>query len=327
MAVGSEARVVSIEERRGTMKRAMHEVFDLGPVKAAMNAKGNPIMVTSYHPDAEAVHLVPEKDPNYIFNIDLLKVGVMALELNMKFYTWGYHGTGKTTFHEQMHAHLSKPFLRVQHTINTEEAHILGQMLVKDGSTYFEPGPLPLAMRHGWTYCADEYDRAPSTVLSVYQPVLEGKPLVIKEAPLDWRIVKPHANFRFVATGNSNGVGDETGLYQSTQMGDASNYSRFGVTEEVGYMPDEQETAVVAAQGGIDKKDAAKLVKFANEVRTAYKGGRIGSTISPRELINAAQIGLVRGSDWRGGLRYAFANRLSRVDKEVCEQFAQRLFG
>ena len=34
-----------------------------------------------------------------------------------------------------------------------------------------------------------------------------------------------------------------------------------------------------------------------------------------------------RGGDWRGGLKLAFANRLTRTDREVCDSFAQRIFG
>jgi cobaltochelatase CobS len=200
-------------------------------------------------------------------------------------------------------------------------------MLARDGSTYFEPGPLALAMKHGWVYCADEYDFAMPAVLAVYQPVLEGEPLYIKEAPPEWRHIVPHPNFRFVATGNTNGSGDETGLYQGTQLGNAANYSRFAVTEEVGYMAPKIEAAVVAQQSGAAISDAERVVDFANEVREAFKASRISATISPRELIAAAKVGLVKGSDWRTGLKLAFTNRLPRVDKETVEQFAQRVFG
>jgi len=313
--------------RMAVKRQPFHEVFDLGSAKAAMNARGEPIMISvmqGLDPDAQA--LIPDVDENYVFNIDLTKTALIGLELGMPVYFWGYHGTGKTTAFEQIAARTKRPFLRVQHTINTEEAHIVGQYVVKDGSTNFQLGPLPTAMLFGYEYCADEYDFAMPSVLSVYQPVLEGKPLVIKDAPPELRVIRPHPNFRFVATGNTNGGGDETGLYQGTQIQNAANYSRFSIVEEVGYMEPKIEATVVAGQSGIDRKDAEKLVAFAKDVRDAFKAGRIGATISPRELISSAKLGLVRGSDWRGGLRLGFTNRLSRTDKEVVEQYAQRLF-
>lgn len=69
-------------------------------------------------------------------------------------------------------------------------------------------------MKHGWVYLADEYDFAFPQILGVYQPVLEGEALVIKEATPEWRRITPHERFAFIGTGNTNGSGDETGLYQ-----------------------------------------------------------------------------------------------------------------
>lgn len=324
--VEETGKVVSMTGRGRDTKQPMHDLFGFGAVKAAMNARGEPIQVT-VKGSTDFDDMIPAADPNYVYNIDLTKTVLMSLELGMAIYLWGYHGTGKTSSLRNVCAVTRRPWVRVQHTINTEEAHIVGQMLARDGSTYFEPGPLALAMKHGWVYCADEYDFAMPAVLSVYQPVLEGEPLYIKEAPPEWRHIVPHADFRFVATGNTNGSGDESGLYQGTQLGNAANYSRFGVTEEVGYMAEKIEAAVVSAQSGADIRDAEKIVGFATEVRNAFKGARIGSTISPRELIAAAKIGLVKGSDWKAGLKLAFTNRLPRVDKETVEQFAQRIFG
>lgn len=308
--------------------RALATVFGLGASAAAMNSKGDPIMIPYYVDVAEEdAHLIPEIDPNYVFDIESVKSVMIANFISAPLYVWGYHGTGKTTLLEQIAARTNAPFVRIQHTANTEEAHIVGQYEVKDGDTVFNYGPLPLAMLRGHKYCADEYDRAPPGVSSVYQPVLEGKPLFIKEAPPDMRLVKPHPNFRFQATGNTNGAGDETGLYQGAIMQDAANYSRFGVTLMIDYMEPKVETSVVAAQSGIQVKDARKLVDFANHVRDSFRASRLSATISPRELIYAAKIGHMRGGMWREGLKAAWSNRLTRTDRETTDSFAQRVFG
>jgi cobaltochelatase CobS len=289
---------------------------------------------------ADDLAWIPKVDPEYIFNVDLTKIALMALELNKPALFWGFHGTGKTTQWEQVCARTCRPFQRVQHTVNTEEAHILGQYIVvseitigADGKehvhavTRFNPGPLALAMKRGWVYCADEYDFGMPSVLAAYQPVMEGKPLIIKDAPPEWRVIEPHPNFRFVATGNTNGGGDETGLYQGTQIQNAANYSRFAVTKQVGYMDAKIEAAVVAGKSGIRMQEANQIVDYAQKIRTAFAGGQISNTVSPRELINAALFGVVTGGNWREGLALAFANRLSPTDREVCDQYAQRLFG
>jgi cobaltochelatase CobS len=310
----------------GASKRApMHEVFGLGNVKAALNARGEAIPISIVNPGAFS-DMVPKQDAGYIFNIDLLKTVLLGLELKIPVYLWGHAGVGKSTVLEQVCARTNRPYMRIQHTINTEEAHIVGQTLANASGTYFEPGPLALAMRHGWTYNADEYDYAHASVLSVYQAILEGKPLVIKEAPTEWRVVHPHPEFRFVATGNTNGSGDEEGLYAGTNIGNAANYSRFGIVERVEYMPRNQEIMVLVNQSGITKEDAGKLVDFAKAIRDSYEASKMSATIGPRELIYAGMIGLRRGS-WRTGLSLAFINRLGKVDRETADGVAQRIFG
>lgn len=308
-----------------------HHLFDLGNAKAAMNSAGNPIniKVMENHND-EDVNYLPDIDPAYVFNIDLLKKVVIGFELGMPIYLWGYHGTGKTTILQQAAARTKRPFIRVQHTINMQESDILGQWTVKDGSTIFQLGPLPMAMINGWVYCADEYDFAMPSVSAVYQPVLEGQALLIKDAPPQFRKITPHANFRFVATGNTNGVGDETGLYQGTLVQNAANYSRFKITDEVTYMEAKIEESILISKTSIDRPSAAKVVKFANQIREAFADGKISMTVSPRELLSACELAIVYGANLQPnfvqGLELAFANRLSRVDKKTVQELMQRHF-
>jgi cobaltochelatase CobS len=319
------ASVVPIH-KAGVSKQALHEVFKLGKVKAALNARGDGIPITVFDRGGEFDDHVPDHDPAYIFNINLLKTVMLGVELNMPVYLWGHAGVGKTTIIEQICAHTGRPWIRVQHTGNTEESHILGQWTVKNGETVFELGPLPLAMINGWMYVADEYDFAFPSVTAVYQSVLEGKPLIIKEAPKELRIIRPHANFRFVGTGNTNGSGDETGLYQGTNLQNAANYERFAIVERVEYMPKAQEEAILVNQTGIVKEDAKKLVDFATQIRDAYDSKKITMTISPRTLIYAAKLGMAR-NDFKVGLHQSFINRLTSVDRETASAVAQRIFG
>ncbi|MBX4911398.1 AAA domain-containing protein [Rhizobium bangladeshense] len=328
-------------------ERSLAEIFDLD-ASTALSSTGNPIMLrclTEHHPEADAY--INPSDPDYVFNIDLVKKVCLGFELGMNVYLWGYHGTGKTTVLEQCAARTGRPFLRVQHTGNTEEAHILGQYVVKtimvdaqelgpDGRihavkkpqtvTEFQYGPLAMAMKYGMVYCADEYDFAMPSVIALYQPVLEGKPLVIKDAPIDQRVIHPHPDFRFVATGNTNGVGDETGLYQGTMIQNAASYSRFHITEEVKYMDAKQEALVLRSKAGLGKPDAEKFVKVANAIRESFAKGEMSMTISPRELITAASLTIVFGNNPTLGFKLAFINRCSRIDQVTVEQVVQRHF-
>ena len=321
MSETTVAREIGEEDER----QPLNEIFDLGAAPAALTASGGPIPITvmGRHEFAE---MVPDIDKNHVHDIDLLKVILMGLEENMPLYLWGHSGTGKTTSLLQVCATTNRPILRVQHTLNTEESHILGYTELKGSETRFNPGPLALAMRHGWVYLADEYDFAVPHVLSVYQPVLEGHPLVIKEAEGEWRVVKPHPRFRLVATGNTNGVGDESGLYQGTQLQNAANFERFAIVREVKYMEPKMEELILQSQAGLHSTDATNLVKFGTMVREAVDRAEITMPISPRALINAGKLGTMRG-DFYQGLELAYINRLSSIDREAVRQMAQRVLG
>lgn len=306
-------------------KQPFHDVFALGTAPAAMSALGKPIPITVLTPDAEGAEFIPPIDPDYVFPVDVLKNVVMAVEMNIPVYIWGHAGTGKTTLLSQVAARTGRPVLRVQHTANMEEDQIVGGWRVRAGQTVFELGPLAMAMKYGWTYIADEYDFGRPEVLSVYQAVLEGSPLFIKEADMANRIIRPHANFRLFATGNTNGQGDESGLYGGTNMQNAANFERFGVVQQMPWMEFETEARVISRKAKIPLEDAKKLVDFAKRVREEFDGQKMSNPISPRSLIYAGKLGIAR-KNYQTGLELAFLNRLTAVDREAATQLAQRTF-
>lgn len=317
---------VKAPEPNSIVPKAMNELFGLGKAKNAFNKRGGPIMISTIH-EPNGKEFVPDVDENYVYDIEELKDVLLGVELNKPVLVWGHKGCGKSTLFEQIAARRNQPLMRVQHTGNTEESHIVGMWTVKNSQTVFELGPLPLAMKNGWIYMADEYDFGVPQVLSVYQAVLEGKPLVIKEADLENRIIKPHPNFRFVATGNTNGSGDETGLYQGTIVQNSANYDRFGVVLKKDYMSPKMEAKILIGQvPALAEIEAEKLSDFARLVREAFDGSKISDTISPRGLINAADLGLRKQSMIKG-LELSFMNKLSKIDREVVSAIAQRVLG
>lgn len=330
------AKILPFTPPNSTIKRPMHEVFELpldesmrSPPKKGQTA-GDPIMIDTMDQgslSADCVEAIPEVNGDYVFIADELKDLVMAIQLNIPALIWGYHGSGKTTLIEQACARMGRPMMRVQHTDTTEESHIVGQMVVRNSATEFDYGPLAEAMMKGWVYLADEYDFAHPAVIAVYQAVLEGKPLYIKEAPPAQRLIKPHPHFRFIATGNTNGSGDDTGLYSGTKIGNAAAYSRFGITIYKDYPEPKTEVAILRGSVPITQDVAEKLVDFAGRIRTMYIAGEISLPISPRELIRSAMIGVVKGGAFRRGIELAYSNRLDKTQGEAVKQTAQRVFG
>lgn len=321
-----------------TAKGHMHELFKLGTNKLAFSAAtGKPIPLTVL--DRNTVpepHLIPEFDDGYIFNVDTLKSLLIGIEMGIPTYIYGHAGLGKSTIWEQIAAATNRPMRRVQHTVNTEESHIVGQYVVvhvedpKTGElkakTEFQLGDLPLAMLNGEIFMADEYDRAYPSVLSVYQAVLEGKPLHIKEAPPEFRLIRPHPQFRFVATGNTNGAGDDTGLYQATVVQDAATFERFGIVERIDYMDEKEEVAILKAKTRCSEKDAKNVVRYANEIRKNAFPKEVSLTIGPRVMINMVNVG-IRRSNMLKGVEVAYANRLPESERRAALSIAERIMG
>ena len=309
-----------------SQKRFFHELFGFDKTnRDALSARDTPISIKVFEPKDHGVaaDLIPDRDTNYVFDANLTKTVVMALEMNVPIYLWGHAGVGKTSLYEQVASITNRPYTRVQHTANMEEADVEGRWIAIKGEMVFQNGPLTDAMEQGHVYCADEYDFASPMILSVYQAVLEGKPLFIKAAS---KKVYPHPNFRFVASGNTNGAGDESGLYQGTMLQNAANYERFGVVERVNYMPAKSEIDILTRKTSITRADAEKIVKFATQMREGFDKKDIAIPMSPRSTLNAAKLGTVR-ADMKFGITTAYINRLPEVSAATAKQVMQRIFG
>ena len=153
---------------------------------------------------------VPAKIPNYVpfGHFDDVRT-VLASNRFYPMFVTGLSGNGKTTMIEQACAALGRECFRVNITNMTDEDELLGSFVLEDGKTIWKDGPVTLAARRGAVLLLDEYDQATPKTMCL-QPVLEGKPFLIKRIN---EIITPAAGFTVVATANTKGQGDETGRF------------------------------------------------------------------------------------------------------------------
>jgi cobaltochelatase CobS len=276
---------------------------------------------------------IPTIDDTDVFPTAELSSVLIALDsrFNKPLLIWGYHGSGKTTLAEQVCARTGRPAITVQHDVGTEGSDVVGQWVLKGKETVFEYGPLARAMRDGLVYIADEYDFALPNVLSIYQGVLNGGALFIKNAPAEMAIVRPHKNFRFIATGNTNGAGDEIGLYQGTQLQNAANYSRFGITIKLDYQKADVEKRIINAKiPGLPANHTDYLITFAAKVREAFANKTITNTLSTRELVNICMLAVLKAKgsklNWTYATEVGFINRMPEVDRKAIKDIVQKVF-
>jgi len=233
------------------------------------------------HPDC------PDVDPAYQFRLRHLIKFMSAIQFGQNIWLHGHTGTGKTTLAEQIAARIGFPIERLNLDSNLERADIVGgvEITVDGGSpkTKFREGILPRAMQQPCIFVLDEIDAGRPDVLFVIQRALERKGLTLTED--GGRTVKPHELFRFVATANSRGQGDEHGWYQGVRPMNLAMLNRFGAFIEVPYLDqDDEERLLSKSYPALSAGQVKEMAQFATEIRNAFTGGEISQTMSPRNL-------------------------------------------
>tara|TARA_R110002124_G_scaffold159517_1_gene326753 strand:+ start:1368 stop:3317 length:1950 start_codon:yes stop_codon:yes gene_type:complete len=237
------------------------------------------------HPDCPAI------DPTYQFRMYMLIKFLSAIKFGHNSWLHGHTGTGKTTFIEQVAAHCGVPIERLNLDSNLERADVVGgqEITVEDGApkTVYREGILPRAMQKPCWFICDEIDAGRADMLFVLQRALEGKGITITED--GGRVVAPHDLFRFVATANSRGQGDEFGFYAGVRPLNIAMLDRFTMFIEVPYLDKVDEMRLLkTAYPDLSDNDRNEFCEFSQKVRAAFINGEISKTLSPRGLHSMA---------------------------------------
>lgn len=286
-------------------------------------------------------HFTPKADPNYQFVSsilsDVLAWWQVTQTLPDGLYLTGPTGSGKSSIICQLAARLNLSLQRLTAHSRMEMPELIGHHIVMDGDLIWQDGPLTTAMRHGHIFLLDEMDLLDSGTAAGLNGILEGAPLTIAEN--GGEIVTPHEDFRFIATGNTNGGGDRLGVYSGTMQQNAAFMDRMWVIE-VGYAPEEIERAILAkVVPQLPALISKQMVTMANEIRGLFMGsdgnaGAIELTLSTRTLIRWATISwFMQGKSAQGinpivyALDRALANRGNPETKKALHELCQRHFG
>jgi cobaltochelatase CobS len=234
------------------------------------------------HPD------VPEPDSSFRFYTAVLAEALHAIAENEIIWLHGHSGCGKSEFWPQVAARLNMPFTRVNLDGHLTRSDIVGGMkLVSDGKggseTRFIEGALPRAMSRPGILLLDEFDCGDPEIMPIFQPVLEGKPIVLLED--GGRIVYPHPMFRIAITGNSTGLGSESQMYLNVHEQSAATRDRISAFVEMPYMPAKIEKEVIMARmPDADEDFVEKLIGLANKVREGFAKDEIFTLFSTRAV-------------------------------------------
>ena len=277
---------------------------------------------------------VPDFDDSYCFDHDTTLAIMVAFAHNRRLLIQGYHGTGKSTHVEQVAARLNWPCIRINLDSHISRIDLIGKdaIVLKDGKqiTEFRDGILPWALQSPIALVFDEYDAGRPDVMFVIQRVLEvdGKMTLLDQN----RVLRPHPAFRLLATANTVGLGDTTGLYHGTQQINQGQLDRWNLVTTLNYLPHDEETAIVLSKCPDYNKDAegqqtiSSMVRVADLSRAGFMAGDISTVMSPRTVITWAENNLIFG-DIGTAFRMTFLNKCDELERTTVAEYYQRCFG
>lgn len=324
-----------VHMKRPTTIFSAREAFnlDLGPER---DDQGNPVLdkqgkevprdreVFGY---SEASPHTPEIVPGYVFPKDDTLAILMGIAGKDPMLLVGHTGTGKTSLIEQIAARLNYGVIKISFDGAVTRHDLIGEWIIKGKEMSFQYGVIPLGFRMpGTIILLDEWDAQNEETAFVLQRPLqkEDRKIFVVETN---KLIPMHEDNVIIATANTNGQGDDTGLYsQGTRVQSYAQLNRFHVTVRLNYLEAPQEKEMLAAYyPDLDNDEIDSLVTAVNKVRDGFANGMISVPLSTRDLINWSDK-YIKFGDAMKAARYCFLNRMSMEDAKVCEGLIQRSF-
>ena len=276
---------------------------------------------------------VPQLDTAYRFDPGTTMSVLAGFAENRRVIVQGRHGTGKSTHIEQIAARLNWPCVRINLDSHISRIDLIGKdaIVLREGKqvTEYREGILPWAYQRAVALVFDEYDAGRPDVMFVIQRVLEaqGRLTILDQNT----VLSPHPSFRLLATANTIGLGDATGLYHGTQQLNQAQLDRWNIVTRLDYLPEDEEAAVVLARVPSMNDDEGRrlilqMVRTAEQTRTGFEAGDVSTLMSPRTVICWAEnYKLFRNLEY--AFETAFLNRCDESERSVIAEYYQRAIG
>ncbi|MEE4359065.1 MAG: CbbQ/NirQ/NorQ/GpvN family protein [Desulfococcaceae bacterium] len=223
-------------------------------------------------------YMIPE-EPYYLVSGNERELFAAAYAARLPVMLKGPTGCGKTRFVEYMAWHLKRPLITVACHEDLFASDLIGRYLLLQDETVWKDGPLTRAVRTGAICYLDEVVEARKDTTVVIHPLTDNRrSLAIDKTG---EIIPAHPDFLMVISYNPGYQSVLKDLKQSTRQ-------RF-VSLEFDYPDTEQETEIVAREGGIDREQARQLVTLGEKIRNIREHG-LTEGASTRLLIYAARL-------------------------------------
>lgn len=276
------AATVTTTWNRDKTNKTLKELFGF----SRQDGNGDELAVEVYENTPPDEWFAVKSDSKYIYPETETLMVLLALSRNKRNRIWiaGYAGTGKTQLAINVLTAMKYPFIRMSFDSSTSRSEVVGRWTAKNGTTEFVYSPLIKAMKFGAAVILDEIDSANPDVMAVLRSILEENPHIM--VPETGELIKAHKDFRVIATANTFGAGDETGLFRTTNVMSVPDRQRFPIKVKMDYLPNDAEVKMITEEfSDISKKEAKKFVQVADSIRNKFKQGELDEALSPRELL------------------------------------------
>lgn len=264
---------------------------------------------------------VPELDENYYFPAWTVEFNKMV-DNGINCWLYGGTGAGKSSLVEQLCAIGQLPLIYQSFHEDLKPDQLKGGLKLVDGNTVWVDGPVTKAYREGFVLLLDEFDAFPPEVQFCLFAILDRKPLILEENENE--VVQPHPNFRVVATGNTQGRGDESGMYAGTNVLNRALLNRIGPWFKVDY-PSEVVYKTIIMKEGVRREVAEVMARLAKEINAGAMNGTLTETFSLRDARRISSVAELLDGDMARALQLCLLNRLSTMERGVVEEMFRRL--
>jgi len=275
-------------------------------------------------------HLIPDLDPNYKEQTEVLWVLVYCMVNDELALLQGMQGTGKTSGLEYVCAKMQVPLMRINCSSTQDSSAIAGsiQVVREEGvpiTKYVGDTDFMINMQKGVVCLLDEIFWAPDdlrggTLMRFRDKPADGGPRILT-APEDTSgsVGKPvHPMSRLFYADNTLGLGDNADKFAARFVADTAFLDGINYVIKVDYLPLEDEVDLLLAWApDLDADLAKKLVQLGTLARSAFDNGDLPVTISPRTLKAVAHSTVSIGNPMIA-LKFGYYNKLSEDSERDC---------
>lgn len=237
------------------------------------------------------------------------KAIALGIKQDLPILLIGEAGTGKTSIARFLAHKRQQGYTRISMTGFTTPDELIGSKAIKDGATYYEDGILTKAMKEGHLVVLDEINATTPDCLFIIHGLLdEDKRLTLPNG----EIVRPHKDFRFIATMNAD--------YEGTKGLNRALLDRFSIIIAINTLMPKQEEALLTKRTKIDNKVIKQLIGLAWTIRKAYKEGKILTYASTRTLLQMANL-IASGITLKNAFILSLMNKARVEEQKVLMEY------